>query len=81
MRKLIAIILIAAALMAWQRAWAQFVAPMIPCVGGLLCRSYPMVPQNNGSGTGPSPPVGCVSTGVFDLSNVCNDIYFLGGLK
>lgn len=23
----------------------------------------------------------CNSTGVYDLSNVCNDIYFLGALK
>jgi hypothetical protein len=30
----------------------------------------------------PAPPeTGCVATGVFDLSNVCNDIYFIGGLK
>jgi len=23
----------------------------------------------------------CTSTGIFNLSNVCNDIYFIGGLK
>lgn len=27
------------------------------------------------------PPTTCASTGVFDLSNVCNDIYFIGALK
>lgn len=23
----------------------------------------------------------CVSTGIYDLSNTCNDIYFIGALK
>lgn len=32
-------------------------------------------------GGGGPPPVTCASTGVFDLSNVCNDIYFIGALK
>ena len=27
------------------------------------------------------PLVSCASTGIYDLSNVCNDIYFIGGLK
>jgi hypothetical protein len=35
--------------------------------------------KKNGA-SGP-PPVTCASTGVFDLSNVCNDIYFIGALK
>lgn len=34
-----------------------------------------------GSGTPTPPPVGCASTGILDLSNVCNDIYFIGALK
>ena len=25
--------------------------------------------------------VPCTSTGIYDLSNVCNDIYFIGALK
>lgn len=29
------------------------------------------------NGTAP----GCASTGIFNLSNVCNDIYFIGALK
>lgn len=29
--------------------------------------------------TGPLTP--CTSTGVYDLGNVCNDIYFIGALK
>lgn len=36
---------------------------------------------SKGSGTPTPPPVGCPSTGIFDLSNVCNDIYFIGALK
>lgn len=28
-----------------------------------------------------TPPTGCASTGIFDLSNTCNDIYFIGALK
>jgi len=28
-----------------------------------------------------TPPVGCASTGVFDLSNTCNDVYFIGVLQ
>ena len=28
-----------------------------------------------------TPPVPCTSTGIFNLSNVCNDIYFIGALK
>jgi len=41
---------------------------------------------NSGGGFGPSggsgvAPVSCASTGVFDLSNVCNDVYFIGALK
>lgn len=36
---------------------------------------------SKGSGT-PSPPLTpCPSTGIFNLSNVCNDIYFIGALK
>jgi hypothetical protein len=31
------------------------------------------------AGSAASPPVSCASTGVFDLSNVCNDIYLLTG--
>lgn len=27
------------------------------------------------------PLVSCASTGIFNLSNVCNDIYFIGALK
>jgi hypothetical protein len=28
-----------------------------------------------------SPPLtSCPSTGIYDLSNTCNDIYFIGGL-
>jgi hypothetical protein len=30
---------------------------------------------SGGSGTS------CASTGILDLSNVCNDIYFIGALK
>lgn len=33
------------------------------------------------AGTAGPPPVSCASTGIFDLSNVCNDVYFLGALK
>jgi len=33
----------------------------------------------------PNKPFGaaapCTSTGVYDLSNTCNDIYFIGALK
>lgn len=35
-----------------------------------------------GNSSASSPPlVPCTSTGVYDLSNVCNDIYFIGALK
>lgn len=30
-------------------------------------------------GVAAPPLVGCASTGVFDLNNVCNDIYLLTG--
>lgn len=33
--------------------------------------------KTGGGGGGSS----CASTGIFDLSNVCNDIYFIGALK
>lgn len=46
--------------------------PMIPGLSG------PMVP--NSPGTPAPPPVGCVSSGSLDLSNVCNDIYILTGM-
>lgn len=30
----------------------------------------------------PAPPLTpCTSTGIYDLSNVCNDIYFIGALR
>lgn len=35
---------------------------------------------SKGAGT-PTPPTTCASTGIFNLSNVCNDIYFIGALK
>lgn len=28
-----------------------------------------------------APLVPCTSTGIFDLSNTCNDIYIIGALK
>jgi hypothetical protein len=28
-----------------------------------------------------APTGGCTSTGIYDLSNTCNDIYFIGALK
>jgi hypothetical protein len=34
-----------------------------------------------GKGGGSAPPVSCASTGIFNLGNVCNDIYFIGALK
>ena len=34
-----------------------------------------------GSFGGGTPLVPCTSTGIYDLSNVCNDIYFIGALK
>lgn len=34
-------------------------------------------PADNGA-AGP-PPVSCASTGTFDLSNTCNDVYLLTG--
>jgi hypothetical protein len=34
-------------------------------------------PGGGGGGGGGT----CASTGIFDLSNVCNDIYFIGALK
>jgi len=33
------------------------------------------------AGTGSAPPSSCASTGIYDLSNVCNDVYFIGALK
>jgi len=27
------------------------------------------------------PPTTCASTGIFNLSNVCNDVYFIGAMK
>lgn len=32
-------------------------------------------------GTPPPPLTPCTSTGIYDLGNVCNDIYFIGALK
>lgn len=34
-------------------------------------------PGGGGGGGGTT----CPSTGIFDLSNTCNDIYFIGALK
>lgn len=45
------------------------------CPGGIF---GPGFPPPGGSIT---PPVGCASTGIFDLSEVCNDVYFIGALK
>ena len=58
-------------------AYAQFngCAPGL-CPSSIFGRGFR--PQ---SGSGVPPPTPCVSTGVFDLSNVCNDIYFIGALR
>lgn len=32
-------------------------------------------------GVGSGPPVGCSSTGVFDLATICNVVYFTGVLQ
>lgn len=45
------------------------------CPGGI---NGPGVTTPGGAIT---PPSGCASTGVFDLNNVCNDVYFIGALK
>jgi len=35
-----------------------------------------------GQSAASNPPlVPCTSTGIFNLNNVCNDIYFIGALK
>jgi hypothetical protein len=34
----------------------------------------------SGGGT-VTPLTPCTSTGIFDLSNTCNDIYFIGAMK
>lgn len=35
-----------------------------------------------GKAAAPAPPLTpCTSTGIYDLSNVCNDIYFIGALR
>lgn len=34
--------------------------------------------NSSATGGGATP---CTSTGIYDLSNVCNDIYFIGALK
>jgi hypothetical protein len=39
------------------------------------------VPGFCGRATSGPPPTPCTSTGIYDLSNTCNDIYFIGALK
>jgi hypothetical protein len=53
----------------------------------LLISSLPASAQLLTTGVGPGGFGGgtiltpCTSTGIYDLSNVCNDIYFIGALK
>lgn len=50
----------------------------------LVSQAPAAILTSGAGGAGPGtyvPPVGCASTGVYDLSNVCNDIYFIGALK
>lgn len=53
-------------------------------LGALAPSSAQLTLTGSGSnqyGAGGAPPVTCASTGVYDLSNVCNDIYFIGALR
>jgi hypothetical protein len=70
------IALAAALMLASVGAYAQFnKCGRGFCPGGI---NGPGVTTPGGSIT---PPVGCASTGIFDLNNVCNDVYFIGALK
>lgn len=45
--------------------------------GNRFGRLGSMGKKGAGGGGGSS----CASTGIFDLSNVCNDVYFIGAMK
>ena len=49
-------------------------------IGGGIGFTFDGGISGKGGGSGP-PPTQCASTGIFNLGNVCNDIYFIGALK
>jgi hypothetical protein len=58
-------------------AFAQFNG----CALGFCPDSFGSGFSPAGSGGGGAPLVSCPSTGIYNLANVCNDIYFIGALK
>ena len=43
--------------------------------------SQQIIMFGKGSSASSPPLISCASTGIYNLSNTCNDIYFIGALK
>ena len=56
-------------------------AIFVICVGIAAAHAGNMLLFVGGAGNPSVPLVPCTSTGIYDLSNTCNDIYFIGALK
>lgn len=58
-------------------------AIFIICVGIAAAHAggFTLLHVGDSNGNGGAPLTPCASTGIYDLSNVCNDIYFIGALK
>lgn len=58
----------------WLLPWLALAS--VPAAAQLLTTNV-----GPGSFGGSAVLVSCPSTGIYDLSNTCNDIYFIGALK
>jgi hypothetical protein len=82
------IALVAAVTLASAQNGLPGVGTQMPGVGNQIPNgvcdeiSSPNCTQFSGGQTvAPPPATNCPSTGVFNLGNVCNDIYFIGAMR
>jgi len=65
-----------------MRVWLTILLIVLSAAGA---RAIPMSQQiiifNGGSSASGSGGAGCTMNGIFDLTNTCNDIYFIGALR
>ena len=75
MRRIVAVLSLVFVVALGARIYANTITPQIG--GGI--NQFDGGMSNSGAPAAPLTP--CTSTGIFDLSNTCNDIYFIGALK